>query len=299
MVKKFMSVRSILYKGGTYNPSQVLSVKENIEEYEYMFGSKGDLPFDETQVESLFGHLMKSVLKAVGVWEEDRTAVPHVNTEHLRYLTQGIAGLEGCLSAYKMYSGDWYNGLYGTMLSVLGIASSRTGVNPDMLKTFVVISFINGCVQVLDASAFMLSGATGAPPAHVIYTIAAPILSMAVTFAGWEYITVVKHRYAFYQYQYLCMLKKHQLSVDAMANQNARMYKPRLAPVIEEPSEHESSASDESVLPSRVVDGATGGSGEATECVELNDHVESPVIGGKTQRSESRSGIHPAIKSYS
>merc|ERR1719326_343354 len=48
------------------------------------------------------------------------------------------------VGAVRFYTGDWYGGLYAALLGVLGVQTSLKGGNRDMLKTFVVITFICG-----------------------------------------------------------------------------------------------------------------------------------------------------------
>jgi hypothetical protein len=112
--------------------------------------------------------------------------------------------------------------MYNSLLGILGVSCSREGKSKDMLKTYVVISFINGCVQTMEVIQLSLVGASffghGVPIwvalGHSI-TLMNPCTSFIGAYLGWRYIKAAKQQYmialAQYHIQMLMMQQHHQM----------------------------------------------------------------------------------------
>jgi hypothetical protein len=77
---------------------------------------------------------------------------------------------------------DLYSGTYATLLGVLGFNTSRSDRHPDLFKTYLVITFINGCVQGMEVFGNILAG-------HLTLSLAFPfLLSNGIAYLGWLYV---------------------------------------------------------------------------------------------------------------
>jgi hypothetical protein len=241
---------SISIQHETYNPSVVLSNSSYQEEYDFLFSKKADV-----ESESTLGSLAKSVRDVgsgfiellVGNPNSDPSKVGEAN----RVAAQYAAGFQSLLGLAKMVSGDVYSGFYNSLLGVLGVSCSREGKSKDMLKTYVVISFINGCVQVMEVFQAYLSGVPlighGLPymisVSHYT-TLLNPVASFLGAYLSWQYVKAAKQQYmialAHYHLQMLMMHQQQQMIQASAAQQRANnLSEPKRLPPISEDEEAE------------------------------------------------------------
>jgi hypothetical protein len=231
-----------------YNPSIVLSSALNRDEYDSLFSSKGSsssLSFLDTTLVNL-----KDIASSfVDIFLGNPLIDPGRIGELQRVGTMYAAGFQSSLGIAKVFTGDIYSGVYNLLLGVLGVSCSREGKNREMLKTYVVISFINGCVQAMEVLQISLVGIPlfghGVPllvsGAHVI-TLLNPVASFIGAYLGWQYIRAAKQQYmlalANYHLQMLLMQQHQQMMGQASQLQALDPELKRL-PAIEEEVEDE------------------------------------------------------------
>ena len=63
------------------------------------------------------------------------------------------------MSGWRTLRGEWYSGLYGALVGILGFQSAQRRRDPAALKTYIVISFISGLSGSLDVVQLLLSHA--------------------------------------------------------------------------------------------------------------------------------------------
>ena len=255
---------------GKYNPSLVLSNSSNRDEYDYLFSAK-----TASAGSSNFASLVNSVCDVgagfVEIFTGSSNQDPSKVGEAHRVAGQYAAGFQSLLGVAKMVSGDVYSGFYNSLLGVLGVSCTREGKSKEMLKTYVVISFINGCVQTMEVFQASLSGlpliSHGMPfmvgVSH--YTsLLNPVASFAGAYLSWQYIKAAKQQYmlalAHYHLQML-MVHQQQQMMQATASQQRALGTgdlKRLPPISED---------DENA---DVIE-ATGGSENVVASVAIND----------------------------
>ena len=253
-------------QNGKYNPSVVLSNPNYRDEYDYLFSVKS-----ETSESSTLNSLVSSVCDVGAGFIEIFAGSPNQDPSRIgeahRVAGQYAAGFQSLLGVSKMVSGDIYSGLYNSLLGVLGVSCTREGKSKDMLKTYVVISFINGCVQAMEVFQASLSGMPllghGMPYLVTMshYTsLFNPIASFVGAYLSWQYIKAAKQQYmlalAHYHLQML-MVHQQQQMMQAAATQGISDVK-RLPPISEDDETTEES-------------GATGGSDNAMRRVAVVD----------------------------
>lgn len=222
---------SPLQKQETYNPSLVLSSVPNREEYDFLFShkSEGSSTSAVTSVLETFKDVGNGFVEMFsGNPNSDPTKIGELN----RVGTQYAAGFQSLLGVSKMLTGDIYSGVYNSLLGALGVSCSREGKSKDMLKTYTVISFINGCVQVMEVVQMSLSGfpilGHGLPAimkvAHLI-SVFNPCASFLGTYLSWQYIKAAKKQYllalAHYQLQMLMLHQQQQMMQASAVQQQA------------------------------------------------------------------------------
>ena len=165
------------------------------------------------------------------------------------------------------------------LLGILGVSCSREGKSKDMLKTYVVITFINGCVQAMEVVQVSLSGipllghglswAVGA--GHAI-TLLNPCASFIGAYLSWQYVKAAKQQYmlslAHYQLQMLMMHQQQQM-MQAVALQQQSLGvggMKRLPPIAEDAEEDPTS-------------GGTGGSNNQ-RIEEIFEDGRSAMVSG-------------------
>jgi len=236
----------IIRRSNTYNPSIILSNPANRDEYDNLFSSKGHSK-TSSFVESTLQSLKEVGSSFVDMFLGNPLMDPGRIGELQRIGTMYSAGFQSSLGLAKVLTGDIYSGVYNVLLGVLGVSCSQEGKNREMLKTYVVISFINGCVQAMEVFQVSLIGVPlfgHAVPwivmgAHVI-TILNPIGSFMGSYLGWQYIRAAKQQYmlalANYHLQML-LIQQHQQVYAQMSAVPESENDPKRLPAIEE--EHE------------------------------------------------------------
>eukprot|EP00397_Hematodinium_sp_SG-2012_P035697 GEMP01038437.1.p1 GENE.GEMP01038437.1~~GEMP01038437.1.p1 ORF type:complete len:345 (+),score=83.14 GEMP01038437.1:182-1216(+) len=108
--------------------------------------------------------------------------------------------LQGSFGLIRMSMGDIYGGIYAILLATLGYNSLIPGPAANWLKTYVLITFINGTVGVVDLfqqtlvmnyPVLSLALPLSVNAAHFL-TLAVPIVSFSGAYFGWEYIKAQK-----------------------------------------------------------------------------------------------------------
>ncbi len=187
---------------------------------------------------------MKDVGQAfVEIFAGDPTSDPGKIGELQRVGTTYAAGFQASLGLAKVCTGDIYSGVYNTLLGVLGVTCSRPGKSKEMLKTYVVITFINGCVQAMEVVQIVLLGIPlfghGMPfvvgATHIV-TVLNPVASFIGAYIGWQCIKAAKHQYmvALAQYHIQMLMMQHQQQM-AQALPQQPLHTKRLPPITEVP----------------------------------------------------------------
>jgi hypothetical protein len=240
-----------------YNPSRILSDMNHRDEYDFLFSRKQGSS-TETFLSTTLNRVKEVGSGIVEVFTGNNAADPARLGEMQRVSTQYAAGFQSCLGIAKVLTGDVYSGGYNALLGVLGVNCSREGKSKDMLKTYLVISFINGCVQVMEVVQMSLAGIPifghGMPlligAGHII-SLLNPCASFIGAYLGWQYIKATKQQYllslAQYQLQMLMMHQQQQMMQATVMQQKSLKNPKRLAPIDE--------TSEESGIPE-----GTGGS---------------------------------------
>lgn len=239
----------IIRKSSEYNPSIVLSDTANRDEYDLLFSTKGQ-SHSASIFETTFASLKDIGTSFFDMFMGNPIMEPGRIGELQRIGTMYSAGFQSSLGLAKVLTGDIYSGVYNVLLGVLGVSCSQEGKNREMLKTYVVISFINGCVQAMEVFQVSLIGVPLFGPtvpwimvgAHVI-TMLNPVASFMGSYLGWQYIRAAKQQYmlalANYHLQML-MIQQHQQVVAQMSNTNEIENEAKRLPAIEEEAEEES-----------------------------------------------------------
>ena len=69
-----------------------------------------------------------------------------------------ITALQGCFGITRMFIGDFFGGSYALMLATLGYNSRFPGPAVNWLKTYILITSINGTVSTVDLIQSLLIG---------------------------------------------------------------------------------------------------------------------------------------------
>jgi hypothetical protein len=231
-----------------YNPSIVLSSPINKDEYDHLFSSKGQST-SQSFIDSTVATLKDIGVSFMDMFVGNPLMDPGRIGELQRVGTMYSAGFQSSLGVAKILTGDIYSGVYNTLLGVLGVSCSREGKNREMLKTYIVISFINGCVQAMEVFQVSLVGIPmfghGVPlllaGAHVI-TILNPVASFVGAYLGWQYVRAAKQQYmlalANYHLQML-MIQQHQQMMQQSTQVHGSVGGLKPLPGIEEVDESE------------------------------------------------------------
>jgi hypothetical protein len=117
----------------------------------------------------------------------------------LRELEHGVVvatAMQGSLGLARMYLGDFFGGSYALLLAILGYNSRIPGPSSTWLRTYVLISFINGTMSSIDLvqqalnetfPSLVLSAPFGVNLAHMI-SFAVPLSSFTGAYLGWQHI---------------------------------------------------------------------------------------------------------------
>lgn len=225
-----------------YNPGVVLSDMRSKDEYDFLFSCKGG-NIAISAMESVITSIKDVGQAFVEIFAGDPTSDPAKVGELQRVGTTYASGFQASLGLAKVCTGDVYSGVYNMLLGVLGVSCSRPGKSKEMLKTYVVITFINGCVQAMEVVQIALLGMPifghGLPfiiaASHVI-TVLNPVTSFIGAYIGWQCIKAAKHQYmiALAQYQIQMLMMHQQQQMVQMASQQVLTDK-RLTPIKEVP----------------------------------------------------------------
>lgn len=258
-----------VFKHEVYNPSRILADSYNRDEYDFIFSQKCN------EAESSIGLFSKSLRDIATGFTELFSGTEKADASKLgeihRVGTQYAAGFQAFLGITKMISGDVYSGVYNSLLGALGVSCSREGKSKDMLKTYVVITFINGCVQVMEVAQASLSGMPllghGLPILAKIGHLTSllnPCASFIGAYLGWQFIKATKQQYmlalAHYQLQLLMMHQQQQMmqATEMQKDFSGAIDLKRLPPIVEDEEEGE-------------VPEATGGSENRNQCQTHTD----------------------------
>ncbi len=116
---------------------------------------------------------------------------------------------QGGLGACRIFLGDVFGGAYALMLATLGYNSRFPGPAANWLKTYILITFINGTVGTVDLIQNLLLGnfpiLSPALPlqlniAHLIQ-VSVPFMSFSGALIGWAFISAQKEYMAKYTYE--------------------------------------------------------------------------------------------------
>jgi hypothetical protein len=229
-----------------YNPGSVYSDLKNREEYDNLFSNKaGNMA--TSALESLVSSVKEVGQAFIDMLAADLTSDPGKVGELQRIGTTYAAGFQACLGLAKACTGDIYSGVYNCLLGALGVSCSRPGKSREMLKTYVVITFINGCVQAMEVVQIVLLGIPmfghGMPfvvtAGHVI-TLLNPVAAFMGAYIGWQCVKAAKHQYMLTLAQYhiqMLMMQQHQQMVQTAGQQQGVK---RLPAIEEVPEEDES-----------------------------------------------------------
>jgi len=234
-------------KHTSYNPSYILSQPDNREEYDFLFSIKG-ASSQPTFVENTLEQIKEIGWLVIETFTGNSQVDPSKLGELQRLGTIYAAGFQCALGLSKALTGDVYSGLYNSLLGVLGVSCSREGKSKDMLKTYVVISFINGCVQGMELFQLSLVGIPlfghGMPTmmavGHTI-TLLNPCTSFIGAYLGWQFIKAAKQQYMIALAQYhiqMLMMQQHQQMVQQTLQNDVNQIK-HLPPICEEDDEEE------------------------------------------------------------
>merc|ERR1719183_3129630 len=125
--------------------------------------------------------------------------------------------VQGSLGILRMCLGDVFSGAYGLLLATLGYNSRRPGPASNWLKTYVLITFINGTMSGIDLmqNVLLQNYPVIAPTlplavngAHLI-TILVPWVSFLGAYCGWQHIKM-QRKAAIQAYQEQIMMLMEQ-----------------------------------------------------------------------------------------
>jgi hypothetical protein len=136
-------------------------------------------------------------------------------------MLQIAGGLSHCFA-------DLYSGTYATLLGILGFNTGRSDRHPDLFKTYLVITFINGCVQGMDVFGNALIG-------HYSLGLAGPfLLSNAIAYLGWLFVKKQKRLLRDPGYLSVWRARNYELVEKAFVEIKSRSHAGRLATILEE-----------------------------------------------------------------
>jgi hypothetical protein len=134
--------------------------------------------------------------------EQTTSTIESLRPEHwsINGLQTGIFWLtllQGSIGGCRVYLGDVFGGAYALLLATLGFNSRYPGPAVNWLKTYILITFINGTVGTVDLTTAMLSGNVPliipyvlplkVNIAHLIQ-LSVPFISFSSAYIGWQYI---------------------------------------------------------------------------------------------------------------
>ncbi|CAD7964903.1 unnamed protein product [Amoebophrya sp. A25] len=120
-----------------------------------------------------------------------------------------VTFLQGSLALGRIFLGDIFGGAYALMLATLGYNSRHPGPQANTLKTYILITFINGTVGTVDFIQNMFLGnypilsrslPLAVNVAHLVQ-FAVPLISFSGAYIGWEYIKAQRAYMARYHYE--------------------------------------------------------------------------------------------------
>ena len=170
---------------------------------------------------------------------------PISSTAPYRVALVGLSGMQVLLAFHSILAGDLYGGTYAGLLGVLGFNTSKAERSSEMFKTYLVITFINGCVQGMEVFQLVLMGA---PFLEHSTSYIAPVVSSLASYIGWMYVK--KQKKMLTDPEYAPQIREeHMRSIEAawVAQQTGKIPGSNRLPIIEEEED-------------TVAEAATGGS---------------------------------------
>lgn len=125
--------------------------------------------------------------------------------------------LQGSLGLVRICLGDVYQGAYALLLATLGFNARRPGPASNWLKTYVLITFINGTMGSIDLMqnvllqnypVFLLSLPVAVNLQHLVQLLV-PGTSFLGAYCGWQHIKM-QRRVAMEQYQQQLLMMMQQ-----------------------------------------------------------------------------------------
>lgn len=125
--------------------------------------------------------------------------------------------LQGSLGLVRICLGDVYQGAYALLLATLGFNARRPGPASNWLKTYVLITFINGTMGSIDLvqnmllqnyPVFLLSLPVAVNLQHLVQLLV-PGTSFLGAYCGWQHIKM-QRRVAMEQYQRQLLMMMQQ-----------------------------------------------------------------------------------------
>ena len=157
---------------------------------------------------------------------------------------------QSALGVRQMLTGDLYGGCYASLLGVLGFNTVRAEKHSELFKTYLVITFINGCVQGMEVFQLLV---VGAPLASHLVTVIAPTVSGLAAYIGWQYVKRLRRPTEEYRARQLKIIEE---VYDRLGT--------RLGPVAEECEDNEEKEPIPSPDANLPICDAPGGSGSPT-----------------------------------
>mmetsp|Transcript_83563 Transcript_83563/g.174798 ORF Transcript_83563/g.174798 Transcript_83563/m.174798 type:complete len:311 (-) Transcript_83563:107-1039(-) len=146
---------------------------------------------------------------------EDVGSEAPLTTKHLEDSLYYTTLIQGSIGLARICNGDVFTGIYAVLLSMVGFNARHPGPSSGWLKTYVLITFINGSMSSIDCIQHMLLGdypmLLASLPlkvnmAHAIQ-VATPLVNFLGAYAGWESLQVQRRmQIQAYQQQMMAMM---------------------------------------------------------------------------------------------
>mmetsp|Transcript_55696 Transcript_55696/g.129702 ORF Transcript_55696/g.129702 Transcript_55696/m.129702 type:complete len:433 (-) Transcript_55696:104-1402(-) len=161
--------------------------------------------------------------------------------------------IQGSLGLLRICLGDVFNGCYSLLLATLGFNSRRPGPASSWLKTYVLITFINGTMGSVDLLQSMLLQnfpvilPTLPLAVNIIHAVqlVAPSVSFMGAFCGWQHLKIQRQwaREAYHR-QLMAVVQQHPIPPWQLPGLPAAPVLPRaLAPLEDRPAANTLAAS--------------------------------------------------------
>ena len=144
-------------------------------------GIVGKRESDEEESYDAFDQLSRLIGSVLPLW----VPRPISSVAPYKIALVGLSIAQASLGLRQALGGDLYGGTYSAMLGLLGFNTSRSESHSELFKTYLVITFINGCVQGMEVFQMLVVGASF--HGHIA-TLLAPAVSSAASYIGWKYV---------------------------------------------------------------------------------------------------------------